>query len=213
MSGIIKSHFFRQTMLAFAGMPLLIWAMGNVPERTLLKQALSLITILAVFQMIGQFFWSRANRYAVKNLTMSKLMKYHKIIGYTFAIALLVHPVLLVVPKFFEAGVDPGEAFITILTTFSSQGVVLGIIAWCLLLVLTITSFIRRKLPMGYKTWRVFHGVLAILFTVAAVWHTMDLGRHSSPAMSTLIIVLFVVGVLPVVKTYTLELIKKTGEI
>jgi hypothetical protein len=76
-------------------------------------------------------------------------MNYHKIIGYTFAIALLVHPVLLVVPRFLEAGVGPGEAFITILTTFTSQGVVVGIIAWCLLLVLAITSFIRRKLPMG----------------------------------------------------------------
>ncbi|ACN13217.1 conserved hypothetical protein (non-secretory protein with 6 TMhelices) [Desulforapulum autotrophicum HRM2] len=213
MNDVIKSPFFRQTMLAFAGMPLLIWAMGNFPEQTLLKQALSLITILAVFQMVGQFFWSRTNRYAVKDLTMGKLMKYHKIIGYTFAIALLVHPVFLVVPKFFEAGVGPGEAFITIITTFTSLGVVLGIIAWSLLVILTITSFIRNKLPMGYKTWRVFHGVLAILFTVAGLGHAMDLGRHSNPAMSILIIVLFVVGVLPVVKTYTLEMIKKTGEI
>ena len=38
MNAYIKSNFFRQSMLAFTGMPLLIWAMGNLPERSLLKE-------------------------------------------------------------------------------------------------------------------------------------------------------------------------------
>ncbi len=62
---------------------------------------------------------------------MSKVIKYHKIIGYTFVIILFFHPLYLVVPRFFESGVSPVDAFITIITTLN-QGVVLGIIAWCL---------------------------------------------------------------------------------
>lgn len=200
-------------MLALAGLPLLIWAMGGLPDRTMLKETLSAITILAFFQMIGQLFWARTNRYAVKHLKMSTLIKYHKIIGYTFAVALLLHPVLLVVPRFFEAGVGPAEAFITTVTTLTSQGVVLGIIAWCLLLILCITSFARKKLPMTYKTWRVFHGILAIFFVAAAAWHVIDLGRHSSFAMSILIVFLALVGVLLLLKTYILKMINKTGEV
>ena len=65
MSEYIKSSFLRQSVLAFTGMPLLIWAMGNFPERSLLKESLSVITILAFCQMIGQFFWSRTNRSTV----------------------------------------------------------------------------------------------------------------------------------------------------
>jgi predicted ferric reductase len=169
------------------------------------------MTILVFFQMIGQFFWARTNRYAVKNLKMSKVVKYHKIIGYTFASVLLFHPVLLVVPKFFEPGVAPVDAFITIITTFN-QGVVLGIIAWCLMLTLGITSLARKKLPMKYTTWRVFHGILAIAFIAVAAWHVIDLGRYSSFAMSILISILTAGGVLLLVKTYTLKISKKTSE-
>ena len=212
MRAVITSNYFRRTILAFAGMPLLVWAMGNLPKRTMLKETLSVFTILVFFQVIGQFFWVRSNRYAVENLKMRKLVKYHKITGYTFATALLLHPVLLIVPRFFEAGVGPAEAFITIITTFTSPGVVLGIIAWCLLLVLGITSFARNKLPMRYKTWRIFHGILAILFAAVAAWHAIDLGRHSSPAMSILIIALTVAGVLLLVITYTSKIVKKTGK-
>ena len=111
MGAMIKSYFFRQSMLVFTGMPLLIWRMGNLPARTKLKEVLSVITILAFFQMIGQFFWARTNRYAVRNLKMRKLINYHKII------ALLLHPVLLVVPRFFESGVAPVDAFIIIVPT------------------------------------------------------------------------------------------------
>ena len=68
MSVYLKSNFFRLYVLVFTGMPLLIWTMGNLTERSLLKESLSVITILAFCQMIGQFFWSRANRYAAKDL-------------------------------------------------------------------------------------------------------------------------------------------------
>lgn len=174
----------------------------------MLKEALSLITILAFFQIIGQFFWARTNRFAVKNLKMPTLIKYHKIIGYTFAIALLVHPVLLVVPRFFEAGISPAEAFMTTITTFTSQGVVLGIIAWCLLLTIGITALVRKKLPVKYKTWRILHGILAILFAAAAAWHVIDLGRHSSSAMSAFIVFLTVFGGLRLVKTYASKMVQ-----
>ena len=202
MSAYIKSNFFRQSVLAFTGMPLLIWTMGNFPERSLLKESLSVMTILAFCQMIGQFFWTRTNRSAVANLKMNKVIKYHKIIGYTFVIVLLVHPVLLVVPRFFESGVAPVDAFITIVTTFTNQGVVLGIIAWCLMLALGITSLARKKLPMKYKTWRVFHGILSMLFISIAAWHVIDLGRHSSFVMSTLISMLTANGIMLLLKTY-----------
>jgi len=213
MRAYIKNNFLKQSVLAFTGMPLLILTMGNFPERSLWKESLSVMTILAFYQMIGQFFWTRTNRSAVANLKMSKVIKYHKIIGYTFVIVLLVHPVLLVVPRFFESGVAPVDAFITIITTFTNQGIVLGIIAWCLMLALAITSLARKKLPMKYKTWRVFHGILAMLFISIAAWHVIDLGRHSSFVMSILISMLTAGGIMLRLKAYTLKKSKKTREV
>ena len=208
MNGYVKSNFLRQSVLAFTGMPLLIWALGSFPARPVLNESLSVITILAFSQMIGQFFWARTNRAAVADLRMRKIIKYHKIIGYTFVIVLLFHPVLVVVPKFFESGVAPADAFITMITTLN-QDVVLGITAWCLLLILGITALVRKKLPMKYETWRVFHGILAILFISIAAWHVIDLGRYSSLAMSIFITLLTTGGVWLTGKQYLLKMFKK----
>jgi len=208
MRAYIKNSFLRQSVLIFAGMPLLIWAMGNFPERSLLKEGLSVMTILAFGQMIGQFFWTRTNRSAVANLKMSKVIKYHKTIGYTFIIILFFHPLYLVVPRFFESGVSAVDAFITIVSTLN-QGIVLGIIAWCLMLALGIMSFARKRLPVKYKTWRVFHGILAMLFISIAAWHVIDLGRHANLAMSIFISMLISGGILLLLKTYTFKNSKK----
>ncbi|MDX2508452.1 MAG: ferric reductase-like transmembrane domain-containing protein [Desulfobacterales bacterium] len=212
MGATIKSYFFRQSMLVFSGMPVLIWAMGNLFERSLLKESLSVMTILAFYQLIGQFFWARTNRSIVAKLKMSKVINYHKIIGYTFVIILFFHPLYLVLPRFFESGVSPVDAFITIISTLN-QGVVLGIMAWCLMLALGITSLARKKLPMKYTTWRFFHGLLAMLFISIAAWHAIDLGRHTDLAMSILISMLTAGGILLFLKTHTLKIFKKTSEV
>ena len=207
MRAYIQNNFFRQSLLVFTGIPLLlVFAIGTFPERSLLKEALSVITILALFQLIGQFFWARSNRSAVSKLTMGKVLKYHKYIGYTFISIMLFHPLYVVVPRFFEAGVSPIDAFITMITTLN-QGVVLGIIAWCLMLVLGVTSLVRNTLPIHYKSWRVLHGILAMLFVSIAVWHAIDLGRHASLAMSIVLSMLTAGGILLLLKTY---IIKKT---
>jgi predicted ferric reductase len=65
---------------------------------------------------------------------------------------------------------------------------------------------------MKYKTWRIFHGVLAILIVSIAAWHVIDLGRHSSLAMSIFISILTAGGILLLLKSYTLKTSKKTSE-
>lgn len=189
----------------FVGLPLLLWALGDFPRRTVLKESLCLLFILAFCQMIGQFFLARSNKSVVKSLKMSTVMKLHKIIGYICVGVFLFHPFLLVVPRYFEAGVAPREAFTTIITTLDSPGVVLGIIAWCLLLLLGILSLVRSRLPLKYTTWRISHGILAMVLLAVATWHVLDLGRHSNLAMSMTFIILAVSGELLLLKTYILK--------
>ncbi|BBO67913.1 hypothetical protein DSCA_18430 [Desulfosarcina alkanivorans] len=194
MDAYRKSAFVRTSVLVFAGLPLLLYGLGDFPERSFLKESLSVVTILGFFPMIGLFFWSRANAVAVSGLKMHRTITVHKAAGYTCAAIMLLHPLFPVVPRFFESGVASGDALVTILATFK-PGVVLGILAWCLLLVLGITAFTRHRLPMTYRTWRRCHGILAVVFITAAAWHAVDLGRHSNLSMSGLIILLATVGV------------------
>ena len=172
------------------------------PAEPFSKNLFQFCFILSFSLMLGQFFLGRSNKSIITRFKMSNVLKFHKVIAYTIVSVFLLHPFLIVVPRYFESGVTPMEAFITIITTFNSLGVVLGIIAWFLMLILGITSLIRNKLPMKYKTWRYFHGILSILFISFAAFHALDLGRHTNLAMSIYIIILAVSGILLLLKTY-----------
>ncbi len=192
----------------FVGFPLMIYILGDFARRTVLKESLSILFILAFPLMLGLFFLTRSNRKAVKLFRMNRIVKYHKFIGYTAVAVFLVHPFLLVVPRFFEAGVAPLEAFVTLITTFDSLGVILGIIAWSLMLILGILSFFRDRLSMSYINWRYIHGILAMIFIAIASWHMIDLGRHTNLAMTVYIIILAMSSEMLVLKTYFLKPIK-----
>ncbi len=185
----------------FIGLPLLVWALGDFPRRSLLKESFSLGTLLAFSLMLGLFYLTRGSRNTVTRLTMRTTVVLHKVIGYMAVAVLLFHPLYIVIPRYFESGVTPKEAFVTMITTFNSPGIVLGMMAWCLMLTLGLTSLFRNQLPMKYATWRVLHGWLAILFVVLATWHAVDLGRHMNRPMSIYMIFLAAGGVLLLLKT------------
>jgi len=196
------SGFLFPAIGIFVGLPLLLWALGDFPRRTVLKEALSLLFILAYFLMLVQFYLARGGRLLLTMPKMSTILKYHKAIGYIFASILLAHPFLIVIPRYYEAGTTPMEAFITIITTFESSGVVIGIIAWFLMLALGITSLTRNRLPMKYRTWKTVHCIMSVLFIASGTWHAVDLGRHTNLPMSICMILLALGGVVLLLKTY-----------
>ena len=203
-----QRNYLIQATTIFIGLPLFLWALGDFPRRTVLKEFFSILFILAFCQMIGLFFLSRGNKSAVKSFRMNTVVKYHKFIGYLCVGMFLIHPFLLVVPRYFESGVSPIEAFITIITTFDSRGIVLGIIAWCLMLILGILSLIRNRLPIKYTSWRFFHGILAMVILAVVTFHVIDLGRHADLAISIYFIILAVSSELLLLKTYILKPVK-----
>ncbi|MBM9520813.1 ferric reductase-like transmembrane domain-containing protein [Desulforhopalus vacuolatus] len=201
----IKSKTFWLSLLLFTAVPLLIlWAGGTVSGRSLYMETLSVLTIIAFFQLIGQFFLTRGNRYAVKELTMNKVLISHKCTGYIFVLIILFHPLFVLIPRFTEAGISPGDALITMITTMNG-GIISGLIAWCTLLTLGGTSLFRKRLPMKYRSWRVLHGVLAILFAGTAVWHAVNLGRHVTLVMSVVLCLLAAGGVALLFKVYATQ--------
>ncbi|MBU0945879.1 MAG: ferric reductase-like transmembrane domain-containing protein [Proteobacteria bacterium] len=186
----------------FIGLPLFFYATGNFPKRTMLKESISILTILAFCLMLAQFFLTRNKCIVLAGDSRLGFNAIHKGLGYVLLIVLLSHPFLIVVPRHFESGVDPKEAFVAIITSFNSLGVVLGICSWLLMLILGVTSLLRKKLPLAYKNWRMFHGILAVLFTILVCWHAIELGRHTTPIISSYIVLAAVSGVIPLLETY-----------
>lgn len=186
----------------FLGLPLIFMTIEDVPVRTPLKETISIIILAAFFMMMAQFYLSRVNRKLLAEHKASRVNKLHKIIGFIFVPLLLIHPFMVVVPRYFEAGPEPMDAFLQILENSRQTGVLLGIIAWSLMLLLGLTSFFRRKLGIQYRTWRILHGVLSSIFIVLASWHAIDLGRHTGTLMSAYIIILAGGGIILLLQAY-----------
>lgn len=202
MSKNVKGIYIFLLISILIGLPVLFFILGDLPHRTILKNSISLITILSFFILFAQFFLSKINSSTKEFSNFANVIKIHKFIGYVFLLILIVHPILIVVPRFFEVGVYPFESFIKMITTFDTLGVLLGIIAWILMFCLGITSMFRNKLNISYKSWKIFHGILSLTFLIIASWHAIDMGRHVNLQMSILIIFLVLISVVSVLKVY-----------
>lgn len=185
-------------LTVFIGLPLLLYALGDTPRRSVLKEAISLLTLMAFTMMLGQYFLARSNILLLSLFKPLQIQKFHKYIAYSAVTVILLHPVLIVLPRYFEGGVTPLDAFVTMITEVDNIGILLGIAAWLLLLILVLTAYFRRPLikrfTNHYRGWRHFHGALVVSFTVLALWHSIALGRHTDVVMSAFLITLAIAG-------------------
>ena len=209
MESKIKIYNRIGAIVVFIGLPILFWSLSEVPRQSVLREVISIITLLAFSFMLLQFYLSRINRPMLKEYNMGKVLKWHKTLGYIFVVVLLIHPFLVILPRYFESGINPGDAFMTMITTFSSPGIIMGMIAWGLMFLIGLTSLIRKILPLSYKTWRLIHGILAIAFIITATLHVLKLGRHIDKSLSVFIIILAAGGVFLLIRTYILSNSKK----
>ncbi len=189
----------------FIGLPLLLWSLGDFPRKSILKEFLSLLTILAFCFMLAQFYFTRHNKYFAKGREFAMVVKLHRYFGFIFIAVLVLHPFFIVLPRFFEAGVDPGDAFVTLITEFDSLGVMLGLIAYGIMILLFVTTFFRNKFNLHYRIGRMLHGYLSVLFIVAGAWHVVNIGRHTSTPFSIYIILMALSGIIHLFLTYFFE--------
>lgn len=196
-------------ILTFIGIPIYLYFSGEFERRTTFKEIISIVTILGFTLLLSQFFTSRLNKNLVKRIKMINVLKIHKFIGYLFISILLIHPFLIVIPKLFDDGVTASDAFVRLITSFGSGGVILGLIAYASMLILIVTAFFRFKLHIKYRTWRNLHGYLTLLFVITAIWHVINLGRHSNTSFSTYYLLIVAIGSYYLLKTYLFKTSKK----
>ena len=199
---------FSALIIAFIAVPLFLYFFGNFPRRTTLMETLSIVTILAFSLLLSQFFTSRLNYKLMKQIRMVNVVAIHRVIGYVFISVILLHPFFIIVPKFFDDGVTPVDAFVKLSTTFSTTGIILGLIAYAIMLILMVTAFFRFKMHMHYRTWRSLHGYLTLLFVITATWHVIDMGRHSNSSFTLFYLLVVATGIYYVLRKYLFKTAK-----
>jgi len=184
------------------GLPILLWFLGDYPMRTLFKDSIAVLTLLALCLLFVQFFISGINPTLLEKYRLKDIVKVHKYIGYAVIGFFILHPLFIVLPRFFEAGLLPQDALIKLLTTFETRGQIVGLVAYILMFVLGVTSLLRHKLGITYTTWKLLHGFLSLAFIILASWHAIDMGRHFDTALSIWTIILVSLTAIILLKNY-----------
>jgi predicted ferric reductase len=207
----IKKYNTLVGVFTFILVPIILYFIGDFIFKTKLKETLSIITIISYALIFSQFFISRINEDIKYGNKLNKVVSFHKYVGYTIIAILFLHPLYVVIPRYFEAGTDPVDAFFIMITNYQNLGVLLGIISWILMLFLGLTSFFRFKLGIEYKNWKILHGVISLLFIITSTWHFIKLSRHNSYEMNVFFVLLVFISTIKLLDSYFVKIPKNVG--
>lgn len=128
--------------------------------------------------MLVEFVMSGRFRVISGGIGIDLTMRLHQLFARTALILVLVHPVLytLPIPNYaMPWDVTAARHLRLDATTMLSGGA-----AWILLVCLVFTGIGRSSLPYSYESWRIGHGIGAVLVAGFTAHHAFAAGRYSS---------------------------------
>ncbi len=102
-------------------------------------------------------------------------MARHKQLGKWLGIFFLLHPLLILAPRFM---ISPDDGLTSLLEALTSPQLLTGIVAWAVMIVWVLLSIFRDRLGIRYETWRLTHLLGFIAVCVLATLHVTSVGRH-----------------------------------
>ena len=163
--------------LVFCVLPLAFALTRYVAPLDPWERAGAALGLLGLAAMAVQFVTSGRFEAASGRLGIDKIMAFHKIAAWWVLVALLLHPLLYVLPTWLEDG-DRGWARLSAYLTLPHYRS--GVVALAALVLLVLTSALRERLPVTYEVWRASHIVFGITAAAAGLHHALTTGRFSA---------------------------------
>jgi len=162
--------YFFLLLLPFCGTRML-----NMDPKTAYANILTLLNMLAMMAFFIQF--PLASR--LKNLALFSHIDWsvdrHKKIGKWLGIVFLLHPVLILAPRFL---ISFDDGMISLVDVITAPQMLTGLVAWVLLILWVLLSVYKNKLPISYERWRLMHLVGFIGIAIFATLHITSVGSH-----------------------------------
>ena len=171
MMMILRGIFWITVYAAVAVAPLAVALLAPAdPNRTLITELSVALGFLGLSIMVLQFgLVARLQRVSAP-LGMDSLHQYHRQISYVALAFVLVHPAMLIIE-------DPAKLYL-LNPYYAPNRARFAVTAVVLLLLLIATSVWRRRLRLGYETWQLIHGVLAVGVVVFSLLHMDGVGYY-----------------------------------
>lgn len=184
-------------------LPLTLAALSERPPRSVWDELASGAGMLAFSILLVEFVLSGRFRSVSRRIGMDLTMRLHQLLGRTALALVLVHPFLYQTPSGPALPWDPTRQLTISEDLVSMLG---GIVAWILLPTMVLLAIGRTRLSYRYETWRLLHGVGAIVIAGLVLHHTLSAGRYAAdPALAAAWIGLFAIALLSLVWVYAVE--------
>ncbi|WP_150910378.1 ferredoxin reductase family protein [Marinobacter halotolerans] len=179
----MKPLFLIGIYLAAVTLPLILSVLLGGPPRQFHQELASALGILAFAMILMEFILSGRFRATSNGVGLDKTMRMHQIMARVALVFALLHPLLYQgTPSGGPRPWDPDRQ-LTLTTDFSALST--GILAYLLLAALAVMAIGRNQLDYKYETWRLLHGVLALLIAVLLLHHTVTAGRYGAHPVMT----------------------------
>lgn len=167
--------------LAIAVAPLVLGYLQDKPPRPFLDEISSGLAMVAFAILLVEFVLSGRFKTISGRVGMDITMRFHQLLARTALAFALIHPFLYRTP--FSKYPLPWDTTNQFTLGLDAGALVSGLIAWVALPGFVLMSIFRNKLPYRYETWRLMHGLGAVMIAVAVTHHAFTAGRYSSDPM------------------------------
>jgi predicted ferric reductase len=186
----------------------LTWLLVH-PPRLFWDELASGAGLLAFAIILVEFVLSGRFRSVSRRIGMDKTMRFHQLLARTALAFAILHPFLYVSPFGNQRPWDPTRQ-LTLTSEIGALGS--GALAWIILPAFVLLSIARDKLSYRYETWRLMHGLGAILIVGLLLHHTLSAGRYSQdPILTGLWLVLVFGAIASLIFVYVLKPFSQLG--
>lgn len=161
-------------------LPVILAAIQGLPPRPWRDDLATGLGMAGFAMLLMEFFLSGRFKGISMHLGMDRVMQFHQIMAYVLVAFLLLHPFLYSLPMGTPPPLDrDGQTWLHLpfLPGLS------GLLAWLALGLLVFMAIARDGLPMRYETWRLSHGIGAVVIALFGLHHTLETGRYSQDAL------------------------------
>jgi len=170
--------FLISLYLFAVSLPLILAAIFGGPPRPFHQELASGLGMLAFSVVLAEFVLSGRFKSVANGIGMDVTMRFHQLMARTALLFALAHPFLYQgTPTGGQRPWDPTRQ-LTLTTEFPALAS--GLAAFVLLPTLVVLSIYRTQLDYKYETWRLMHGIGALLIAVLLLHHAIHAGRYSA---------------------------------
>ncbi len=134
------------------------------------------LAMVALSMALAQFLLSGRIRSLSGTISIDAIMRFHQLAGGILFALVVAHPFLFAILR---AKPNLANALNALGFMFSSQRLLTGVGAWCLVILLALLVVFRDRLRIPYEAWRLTHGLGAAAIATAGVHHALRVGAYS----------------------------------